>query len=334
MDADRTRGDALPAQRPFAVCLYGPTGAGKTDIALRLADLTPLEIISVDSAMIYRLMDIGTAKPAAAERAAVPHHLIDIRNPWESYSAGEFRADALRLIPEICGRGRLPLLVGGTMLYFRALWRGLAPLPKADRAVRAELARAAGQHGWKALHEELARVDPAAAGRITPSDRQRIERALEVFRLTGRPISRLQAERDAAPRVRLLRIALWPSDRAQLYRVLEERLRAMLRAGFVEEVRRLRALPQMSADCPAMRAVGYRQLWQHLAGQFDFTEAERRAAVATRRLAKRQLTWMRADPADIDVPVPAEDAAARIAGVLVRAGVSRQTLRCNMMGMP
>jgi len=334
VDAERTPEDTAQEAGPLAVCIYGPTGVGKTALALRLAAQLPVEIIGVDSAMVYRHMDVGTAKPGPRERAAVPHHLVDIRDPWEAYSAGKFRADALRLIPEICGRGRLPLLVGGTMLYFRALWRGLAPLPQADPATRREIADTAGRQGWKALHEELARIDPQAAGRINPSDRQRIGRALEVFRLTGRPISTLQAVAGRTTGVRFLRIALWPADRAQLYRALDERLHAMLQAGFLDEVRTLRGLALMSCDRPAMRAVGYRQLWQHLAGESDLAEAGRQAAVATRRLAKRQLTWMRAESADLDLAVPADDAAARIAGLLARSGVSRQTLRCNMMDAP
>ncbi len=318
----------------LAACLFGPTGTGKTELALRLAAEFPLEVISVDSAMVYRLMDIGTAKPGLAERAAVPHHLIDIREPWESYSAGQFQADALRLIAEIQGRGRLPLLVGGTLLYFRSLLRGLAPLPPADAEVRARIEQEAGERGWPALHADLARVDPAAAARIAPSDRQRIQRSLEVFRLTGRPISGLQAAPDPAAGVRFLRIALRPSDRLALYRHLDERLRSMLRNGLVEEVQRLRRLPLMTADRTAMRSVGYRQIWQYLAGDFGIGEAERRAAVATRRLAKRQLTWMRAEPADLALEMPAGDAPGQVAALLEAAGVSRRTLRCNIMDAP
>lgn len=316
------------------MCLFGPTGTGKTRLALDLAADFPIEIISVDSAMVYRGMDIGTAKPRHDERSAVPHHLIDIRDPWQRYSAGEFRADALRLIPEIVGRGRLPLLVGGTLLYFRALLRGLAALPQADSATRLQIAREAMERGWPALHGDLARIDPVAARRIEPSDRQRIERALEVYRLTGQPISALQAEQNAGAAMRLFRIALWPVDRAALYKGLDDRLRTMLDTGLVEEVRQLRQLPLMGDDCPAMRAVGYRQIWHHLAGEYDIAEAERRAAVATRRLAKRQLTWMRGERADLAVTMPAEDAAGRITAFLEQEGVSRRTLRCNIMDAP
>ncbi|MCK6369906.1 MAG: tRNA (adenosine(37)-N6)-dimethylallyltransferase MiaA [Gammaproteobacteria bacterium] len=330
MDAEpQTRRAHLPA-----VCLFGPTGTGKTELAMRLAEALPVEIISVDSALVYRRMDVGTAKPTPSQRGAVPHHLIDIRDPWEGYSAGEFRQDALRLIATIRARGRLPLLVGGTLLYFRALQRGLAAMPAADPAVRAQIASEAQQAGWTAMHEQLAEVDPFAAGRIAPGDRQRIERALEVYRLTGQPISALQAEAEAAEGGRFLRIALWPSERAALYERLDRRLQRMLREGFIEEVRVLHALPQMSADRPAIRAVGYRQLWQYLDGDCDLAEAERRAAVATRRLAKRQLTWMRAEESDLRVSVPDTGAPERIVRFLEASGVSRRALRCNMMGAP
>lgn len=324
----------MDAREPslLAACLFGPTGIGKTALALQLASRFPLEVISVDSAMVYRGMDIGTAKPVARERSTVPHHLIDVREPWESYSAGRFRVDAMRLIREISARGRLPLLVGGTLLYFRALLDRLATLPEADPLVRARIERDAAQRGWPSLHAELVRVDPHAAARIAPSDRQRIQRALEVFQLTGRPISALQALPGDVPDVRFLRIALWPLDRQMLYRALDERLQEMLRVGLLDEVRRLRDMPQLTADCPAMRAVGYRQIWRHLAGEIDRAEAERQAAVATRRLAKRQLTWLQGQAADLALRLPAAEALDRVTAFLESSGVSRKPLRCNIMG--
>jgi tRNA dimethylallyltransferase len=311
-----------PADVPRAVCLFGPTGSGKTEIALALAREFALEIVSVDSAMVYRRMDIGTAKPGAAERAVAPHHLIDIREPWEAYSAGQFVDDALRAMDGIAARGRLPLLVGGTMLYFRALWRGLAPLPAADPTVRAAIDAEARERGWPALHAELARLDPAAAARIRPGDRQRIQRALEVCRLTGARISELQVDAPSPAARTWLKIALVPADRDALYRRLDERLAAMARQGFLDEVRRLRDLPLMSAERTAMRAVGYRQIWRHLDGECTQEEAWRQAALATRHLAKRQLTWLRSERSDLVVhPSPA--AANAVAAAIRAAGVSR-----------
>jgi tRNA dimethylallyltransferase len=307
---------------PRAVCLFGPTGTGKTALALALAQELPLEVVSVDSAMVYRHMDIGTAKPTAAERQVVTHHLVDIREPWEAYSAGQFRGDALRAIAGIAARGRLPLLVGGTMLYFRALFRGLARLPVADPALRSRIDAEAAERGWAALHAELARVDPASAARITAGDRQRIQRALEVWRLTGTPLSVLQDRDPEQADGQFLRIAIVPADRSALYRRLDERLAAMARAGFLDEVRRLYQMPLMSAERPAMRAVGYRQIWCHLAGELTQQEAWRQAAVATRRLAKRQLTWLRSERADVALD-PATVSVAKLVAVIGRAGVSR-----------
>lgn len=316
------------------LCLAGPTGTGKTELALRLAAEFAVEIVSVDSAMVYRRMDVGTAKPPPAVRAAVPHHLVDIRDPWETYSAGQFRTDALRAIAAIRARGRVPLLVGGTMLYFRALLRGLAPLPEAQPDVRAAIEREAATHGWESLHAQLHRIDPVAAARIRPGDRQRIQWALEVFRVAGRPISVLQALRGDDAGLRALRIALVPADRAALYRRLDQRFAGMVEAGFVEEVRALREHPLMSADCPAMRSVGYRQVWHHLDGATTLAEALRQAAVATHRLAKRQLTWLRSEPAQRQVDPLAGDACDAVAGMLEAAGVSRGGRRCNIMGGP
>jgi len=278
------------------VCLTGPTACGKTELALALAEKAPLEIISMDSALVYRGLDIGTAKPSLSVRSAVPHHLIDILDPTESYSAGRFARDAAALVGEIRARGRLPLLVGGTLLYLRALRDGLSALPRADPAVRAELDAEAAAHGWAALHERLRRVDPLAADRIAPSDRQRIQRALEVHALTQRPITDLQRAGIDRKRPGVLAIALVPESRADLAVRIEQRFDAMVAAGFLSEVEQLRARGDLEPDMPAMRAVGYRQMWAHLDGQCTFEAARAKAIVATRQYAKRQLTWLRGDP--------------------------------------
>ena len=310
--------DARPGQgRPLVVCLAGPTAAGKTDVAVELVQRFPFEIISVDSALVYRHMNIGTAKPGADVLSAAPHRLIDIRDPWERYSAGEFCADAHELIANIHARGRLPLLVGGTLLYFRALQQGLAPLPTADQAVRDELDNRAARLGWPALHAELAALDPTAARRIKPTDRQRLQRALEVIQLTGEPLSRLQQVPRPAPDFEFLRVALVPSDRAVLHRRIEARLCAMLDAGFIEEVERLRAMPEMHRECTAMRAVGYRQLWSYLDGEVDRRSAEQNAIVATRRLAKRQLTWLRGEPGALEFDCQASKVAAAVTDAIM-----------------
>jgi tRNA dimethylallyltransferase len=274
--------------------LTGPTGAGKTEWALGLAERAPIEVVSVDSALVYRGLDIGTAKPTAELRARVPHHLIDICEPTESYSAGRFIADAQTSIRAIHDRGRIPLLVGGTMLYLRALLKGLAVLPQAVPALRAELNGRADRLGWPALHRELARLDPQAAARISPADGQRIQRALEVCLSTGRPISELQRD-TVSPLVGwpLYYWVLAPAERSILYERLGRRFAAMMAAGFLAEVQGLRGRGDLTAAHPAMRAVGYRQLWAHLEGDYPLEEAVRRGVAATRQLAKRQLTWMR-----------------------------------------
>jgi tRNA dimethylallyltransferase len=277
-----------------AVLLAGPTGAGKTDLALDLARRFPVEIVSVDSAQVYRGMDIGTSKPAAAVRARVPHHLIDICDPAEAYSAGRFRCDALELIARIRARGRVPLLVGGTMLYFRALTRGIAPLPEADPVVRAAIDRRARAVGWPALHAELAALDPEAARRIRPADGQRIQRALEVLEITGERLSQLQRRAEPPP-LAFAAFALVPDDRAGLYARIDARFREMMTEGFLDEVRALRARGDLDADLPSLRSVGYRQLWAHLAGHCSLEEAVAAAQRATRNLAKRQLTWIRSE---------------------------------------
>ena len=284
-----------PAAPADAVLLAGPTGAGKTDLALHLAERFPVEIVSVDSAQVYRGMDIGTAKPAAAVRARVPHHLVDVCDPAEAYSAGRFRRDALELIAAIRARGRVPLLVGGTMLYFRALTRGIAPLPEADPVVRAAIDLRARVVGWPALHAELAALDPEAAARIRPADGQRIQRALEVLQVTGERLSQLQRLADPPP-LTFAAFALVPDDRAGLYARIDARFREMMAAGLLEEVRALRARGDLDGDLPSLRSVGYRQLWAHLAGHCSLDEAVAAGQRATRNLAKRQLTWIRSEP--------------------------------------
>ncbi len=277
-----------------AVLLMGPTCSGKTALALTLAERFPVEIISVDSAQVYRGMNVGTAKPSSEVLAAVPHHLVDIRDPAESYSAGRFRRDALSLVAEIRARGRVPLLVGGTMLYFRALTRGIAPLPEANADLRARIDAQARERGWPALHAGLAERDPEAAARIRPADGQRIQRALEVLELTGRRLSDLQKLAEPAP-LSLVAFALLPVRREELYSRIDRRFLEMMRSGFLDEVRSLRARGDLHADLPSLRSVGYRQLWAHLAGQAGLEDAILAGQRATRNLAKRQLTWVNGD---------------------------------------
>jgi tRNA dimethylallyltransferase len=272
----------------------GPTASGKTDLAIALAARFPLEIISVDSALVYRGMDVGTAKPDAATLARTPHHLVDVVDPDQHYSAGRFRDDALALMADITRRGRIPFLVGGTMLYFRALKGGFATLPPADPELRAQLVARAAVEGWPALHRELAGLDPRTAARLQPGDAQRIERALEVCRLSGRPMSDLLAQPPApALPYRLAEIALLPQDRAWLHERINRRFQAMLAQGLVEELRRLRSRYRLAANLPSMRCVGYRQAWQYLDGEIDAEDLYAKGAAATRQLAKRQLTWLR-----------------------------------------
>ena len=313
------------AAEPAAILLMGPTASGKSALAAALAQYFPVEIVSVDSAQIYRGMDIGTAKPSVAERRSVPHHLIDIVDPTESYSAAQFRGDAVRLISEITARGRIPLLVGGTMLYFKALREGLSELPESDAALRARMDAEAAERGWPALHAELAKVDAPTAARLKPSDAQRIQRALEIYRVTGKPMSQLLGRARSALPFRLLELALVPSDRAALHRRIESRFDAMLERGLVEELRALRERHTLRPGLPSMRCVGYRQAWQHLEGEFGRNELRDRGIFATRQLAKRQLTWMRAMKAVRSFDCLAEDLDAEALDY-VRRDINRASL--------
>lgn len=279
-----------------AVCIMGPTASGKTDIALDLYKTGKFELISVDSAQVYREMDIGTAKPSPAVLDEAPHRLVSIREPWEHYSAGNFCRDAIAAIGEIVANGRIPLLVGGTMLYFHALQNGMADLPEADPGLRARLDEQAVREGWPAMHKQLEELDPATAARLRPGDAQRIQRALEVCMLAGEPMSELQQSTECSLAADYLNIALLPSDRGELHARIEKRLHAMVEHGFVDELRALSELPDVSGETPALRAVGYRQLWPYLEGKAELAEATEKAIVATRRLAKRQLTWLRSWP--------------------------------------
>lgn len=296
---------------PTAVLLMGPTASGKSAVALELAERLPVEIVSVDSAQVYRGMDIGTAKPDRETRERVPHHLVDLIDPDQAYSAARFRADALAAIADIRARGRIPLLVGGTMLYFKALREGLSNLPPANPAVRAHIESRAAALGWPALHAELARVDPATAARLDPGDAQRIQRALEVYELSGRALSALQGARQAPMDAGQLALALIPKDRARLHRRIAARFDAMLESGLVDELAGLRQRYRLDPSMPSMRCVGYRQAWQFIDGNGDREQLRERGAAATRQLARRQLTWLRsldirtfdADASDVAVEV-------------------------------
>ena len=308
---------------PLAVFLTGPTASGKTAVAVELVQRLPMDIISVDSALVYRGMDIGTAKPDAETLALAPHRLIDIRDPSHAYSAAEFRDDALREMQDIIDRGRIPLLVGGTMLYFRALENGLSELPGADPQVRARLEAEAAESGWSVMHARLQRVDPESAARIHPNDPQRIQRALEVYELSGLPLSELHRRPDRQPApYRFLKIMLAPGERTQLHERITQRFQSMLHAGFLDEVRRLRQRPELHADLPSMRAVGYRQAWAHLDGDLDETEWIERAVAATRQYAKRQLTWFRGESNLQRIDSLSPDAASLAANLAIKAGAT------------
>jgi tRNA dimethylallyltransferase len=302
--------------------VMGPTGAGKTDLAMYLSDRWPVEIVSVDSAMVYRGLDIGTGKPDAYELRRYPHHLVDILDPSQAYSAGQFVRDAHRLIAEIHGKGKLPLLVGGTMLYFRALRRGLAEMPEADVGVRAAISAEAASQGWPMLHAQLASIDPQAAARIQPNDAQRIQRALEVFRITGSTLSELHAAtKPSVSDVNFVTTAWVPGVRERLYEAIDRRFRRMMERGLLGEVERLFRRGDLHADLPALRSVGYRQLWEHLTGAVDLDTAVMNAIYATRHLARRQLVWLRAET-DVRIFDPLESAASAQMEQLVAACAS------------
>ena len=279
--------------KPLAIFLMGPTASGKTDLAIQLRQQLPVEVISVDSALIYRDMDIGTAKPSKAELALAPHRLIDICDPAESYSAANFRTDALREMQEISAQGKIPLLVGGTMLYYKALLEGLSPLPSADEKVRSEIEAKAALIGWGGLHQELSKIDPISAQRINPNDSQRINRALEVFYLTGKTLTELTAQKGEALPYDILQFAIAPEQREVLHLRIEQRFHKMIELGFQQEVEKLYRRPDLNENLPSIRCVGYRQMWEYLRGDYDHDEMIFRGICATRQLAKRQITWLR-----------------------------------------
>ncbi|MYN02491.1 tRNA (adenosine(37)-N6)-dimethylallyltransferase MiaA [Pseudoduganella sp. DS3] len=300
-------------KRPLAVAIMGPTASGKTASALAIAQHVPCEIISVDSALVYQGMDIGTAKPTRAELAAVPHHLIDIIDPLDSYSVAQFRADTLRLVEEISARGKVPLLVGGTMLYYKGLADGLDDLPGADPAVRAQLDEEAARIGWPAMHARLAAIDPETAARLKPNDSQRVQRALEIHALSGRPMSELLAQREKEDLpFELVSYALEPFDRAWLHERIARRFDIMLESGFLDEVKALRARGDLHLGLPSIRCVGYRQAWEYLDGAIDYAAMRETGIIATRQLCKRQLTWLRSMPERIVVDCCAPDAARQL----------------------
>ncbi len=279
--------------KPKAIFLMGPTASGKTDLAIALRESLPVEVISVDSALIYKGMDIGTAKPSPEELAKAPHRLIDILDPAESYSAMNFRADALKEMTEITASGRIPLLVGGTMLYYKALIEGLSPLPSADSEVRAKIEQKAAEFGWGALHQDLMVIDPVSANRINPNDSQRINRALEVFYITGKTMTELTAQQGESLPYDVLQFAITPEERAVLHQRIEQRFHKMIALGFEQEVRKLFERGDLNIDLPSIRCVGYRQMWEYLQGDISFDEAIFKGICATRQLAKRQITWLR-----------------------------------------
>ncbi|RLV61317.1 tRNA (adenosine(37)-N6)-dimethylallyltransferase MiaA [Parashewanella curva] len=278
---------------PKVILLMGPTASGKTSLAIELAQNHNCEVISVDSALIYKGMDIGTAKPSVEELAIAPHRLIDILDPTESYSAADFRSDAIREIDEVIARGKTPVLVGGTMLYFKALIEGLSPLPEAVPEIRQQILAEAGQLGWDALHDQLKQIDPVSAERIHPNDPQRLSRAIEVYRISGKSLTELTQTKAEALPYEFIQFAIAPNERAQLHKLIEKRFKIMLEQGFVEEVKALKAREELHLNLPSMRCVGYRQCWQYLDGDYDYNEMVEKGVAATRQLAKRQLTWLR-----------------------------------------
>lgn len=279
--------------KPRAIFLMGPTASGKTDLAIQLRQYFPVEVISVDSALIYRGMDIGTAKPSENELALAPHRLINIKDPSESYSAADFRQDALNEMMDISAQGKIPLLVGGTMLYYKALLEGLSPLPPANEKIRQEIEDKAKQLGWQALHQELANIDPISAQRINPNDSQRINRALEVFYLTGKSLTELTEQKGESLPYEITQFAIAPQDRQILHSRIKQRFHKMLEQGFQQEVEQLYQRGDLHPDLPSIRCVGYRQMWEYLQGDYDYDEMIFRGICATRQLAKRQITWLR-----------------------------------------
>lgn len=286
--------------KPPAIFLMGPTASGKTDLAIALRQKLPVEVISVDSALIYKGMDIGTAKPSKQEQALAPHRLIDIIDPLESYSVMNFREDALREMADITSQGKIPLLVGGTMLYYKGLLDGLSPLPSADPTIRAEIEAKAEQIGWAGLHAELLKIDPVAGERINPNDSQRINRALEVFYISGKTMTELTAQQGESIPYNITQFAIAPQDRSVLHQRIEQRFHKMINLGFEQEVRSLYARGDLHADLPSIRCVGYRQMWEYLEGQVSLDEAIFKGICATRQLAKRQITWLRGWTSDLE----------------------------------
>ncbi|MBI5436065.1 MAG: tRNA (adenosine(37)-N6)-dimethylallyltransferase MiaA [Nitrosomonadales bacterium] len=304
---------------PPAIFLMGPTASGKTNVAVELAQRLPVELISVDSALVYRDMDIGTAKPDATTLARAPHHLIDILDPTEAYSAAAFRHDALRLMHDITQRGKIPLLVGGTMLYFKSLREGLSELPQANAAVRAALDTEIAQHGIQHLHRQLAQVDAETAARLKPADTQRIQRAMEIYRLTGQPMSALLKQKtDSELPYRIISIALAPSDRSALHARIATRFKSMFEQGLVDELRTLREKYSLHANMTSMRCVGYRQAWQYLEDEISEAELLDKGIAATRQLAKRQLTWLRSMPDNIEIDCLAHNLAEQVRNTITR----------------
>jgi len=306
------------AEQPQAIFLMGPTASGKTALAIELRKVLPVELISVDSALIYRGMDIGTAKPDAAERRAAPHRLLDILDPAQSYSAADFRRDALNEMAEIIAAGRIPLLVGGTMLYFKALLEGLSPLPSADPQVRANIEQQAAEQGWDALHRQLQEIDPVSAARIHPNDPQRLSRALEVFFISGKTLTELTQTSGEALPYKVHQFAIAPASRELLHQRIEQRFHQMLASDFEAEVRALFARGDLHTDMPSIRCVGYRQMWSYLEGEISYDEMVYRGVCATRQLAKRQVTWLRGWEGvhwlDSEKPEQARDAVLQVVG--------------------
>ena len=302
-----------PSALPPAIFLMGPTASGKTGVAVELAQRLPVELVSVDSALVYRDMNIGTAKPDPETLALAPHHLIDVIDPTEAYSAAAFRRDALQLMQDISSRGKIPLLVGGTMLYFKALKEGLSPLPVADAAVRAELDEMIAQHGVQHLHRQLSLVDAETAARLSPNDTQRIQRAMEIFRITGNPMSELlKHQEEVALPYDIRSIALTPGDRSALHQRIATRFEQMLKQGLLDELRHLRIRYELQPEMPSMRCVGYRQAWQYMEGEIDMDKLVETGIVATRQLAKRQLTWLRSMPENIEIDCLQDDLGSRV----------------------